>query len=172
MFWIADGEYWAHQGDDYLIDHNIWTHGTLGEPLDLALALINIDDPDIYLRAFLTPMPKKAKKSGLVQENWRGGFLRDFQVLRIRTGEPVQGLCLDDDTRQRFETGFIGWAVHEGHEVIEDRTKVRTEALIPRDVRRASQHLRQVEAIMDGADPTDKELLRQIREGKIAEQPR
>lgn len=166
MFWNPDGEYWTHEGDHYLLNHNIWTHSTLGEPLDLALALINIDDPDVYLKVSLSPMPKKSKRSGRLQENWRGGFHRNFQVLRIREGEPAQELCLDDQTKERFERGFIGWAVHEGHEVVEDRARTRTEALVPRDLRRASQHLRQVEAIMNGADPMDKELLRRIREGK------
>lgn len=170
MFWMPDGEYWTHEGDDYLLDQNIWTHSTLGEPLDLALALINIDDPDVYLKVSLSPMPKRSKRSDRLQENWRGGFYRDFQILRIREGEPVQELRLDDQTKERFERGFIGWAVHEGHEVVEDRARTKTEALIPRDVRRASQHLRQVEAIMNGADPTDKELLRRIREGKGGEQ--
>ncbi len=170
MFWVPDGEYWTHEGDHYLLDHNIWTHSTLGEPLDLALALINIDDPDVYLKVSLSPMPKRSKRSGRLQENWRGGFHRNFQVLRIREGEPAQELCLDDQTKERFERGFIGWAVHEGHEVVEDRARTRTEALIPRDLRRASQHLRQVEAIMNGADPTDKELLRRIREGKGRDQ--
>ena len=55
--------------------------------------------------------------------------------------------------------------MHEGHELVDDVKRVRAEALIPRDVRRASQHLRQVEAIMNGADPHDKELLRRIRGG-------
>lgn len=169
VFWIPDGEYWTHEGDDYLLDHNIWTHSTLGEALDLALALINIDDPDIYLKVSLTPILKRSKKSGRLQENWRGGFLRGFQVLRIREGEPVQELFLGAGTKERFETGFIGWAVHEGYEVVDDRSRARTEALIPRNVRRALQHLRQVDAIMNGADPTDKELLRRIREGKGGE---
>jgi hypothetical protein len=53
--------------------------------------------------------------------------------------------------------------MHEGHEVIDDRALSRTEALIPRDLRRASQHLLQVEAIMNGVDPRDKELLRGFR---------
>jgi len=166
MFWIPDGGYWTHEGDDYLMDHNIWTHSTLGESLDLALALINIDDPDIFLKVSLTPMPKGQKKSGPLQENWRGGFHRSFQVLRIRTGEPTQELCLSGATKERFEKGFIGWAIHEGHEVVDDRSQTKTEALIQRDVRRASQHLRQVEAIMGGANPRDKELLNRIREGK------
>lgn len=163
MFWIPDGEYWAHEGDDYLLDHNIWTHSTLGEPLDLALALINIDDPDVYLKVALTPMPKRSQRSGQRQENSRGGFHRDFQVLRIRAGQPTQELRLDAETNKRFEAGFLGWAMHEGHQVIDDRTLARTEALIPRDLRRASQHLLQVEAIMNGVDPRDKELLRGFR---------
>ena len=164
MFWIPDGEYWAHEGDHYLLDHNIWTHSTLGEPLDLALALINIDDPDVYLKVALTPMPKRSQRSGQRQGNSRGGFHRDFQVLRIRAGQPTQELRLDAETNKRFEAGFLGWAMHEGHEVIDDRTLARTEALIPRDLRRASQHLLQVEAIMNGVDPRDKELLRGFRE--------
>lgn len=163
MFWIPDGEYWAHEGDNYLLDHNIWTHSTLGEPLDLALALINIDDPDVYLKVLLTPMPKRSQRSGQRQENWRGGFHRDFQVLRIRDGEPTQELRLDAETKMRFEAGFLGWAMHEGHEIVEDRALTRTEALISRDLRRASQHLLQVEAIMNGVDPRDKELLRGFR---------
>ncbi|WP_417280788.1 hypothetical protein [Celeribacter sp.] len=163
MFWIPDGEYWAHEGDNYLLDHNIWTHSTLGEPLDLALALINIDDPDVYVRVALTPMPKRSQRSGQRQENWRGGFHRDFQVLRIRAGQPTQELRLDAETKKRFEAGFLGWAMHEGHEVIDDRALTSTEALIPRDLRRASQHLLQVEAIMNGVDPRDKELLRGFR---------
>lgn len=153
MFWIPDGEYWTHEGDDYLLDHNIWTHSTLGEPLDLALALINIDDPDVYLKVALTPMQKRSQRPGQRQENWRGGFHRGFQVLRIREGELAQELHLDDQTKERFERGFIGWAIHEGHEVVEDRARTKTEALIPRDLRRASQHLLQVEAIMNGARP-------------------
>lgn len=163
MFWIPDGEYWAHEGDHYLLDHNIWTHSTLGEPLDLALALINIDDPDVYLKVALTPMPKRSQRSGQRQGNSRGGFHRDFQVLRIRAGQPTQELRLDAETNKRFEAGFLGWAMHEGHEVIDDRTLARTEALIPRNLRRASQHLLQVEAIMNGVDPRDKELLRGFR---------
>lgn len=165
MYWIPEGDYWTHQ-DIYLMDNNIGTHSTLGEPLDLALALINIDDPDVFLKVSLTPMPKRPKKSGPLQENWRGGFHRSFQVLRIRTGEPTQELCLSGATKERFEKGFIGWAIHEGHEVVDDRSQTKTEALIQRDVRRASQHLRQVEAIMGGANPRDKELLKRIREGK------
>ena len=163
MFWISDGECWAHEGDDYLLDHNIWTHRTLGEPLDLALALINIDDPDVYVKVALTPMPKRSQRSGQRQDNWRGGFHRDFQVLRIRDGEPTQELRLDAETSKRFNAGFLGWAMHEGHEIVEDRALTRTEALIPRDQRRASQHLRQVEAIMNGVDPRDTELLRSLK---------
>ena len=163
MFWIPDGEYWAHEGDDYLLDHNIWTHSKLGEPLDLALALINIDDPDVYVKVALTPMPKRSQRSGQRQENWRGGFHRDFQVLRIRAGQPTQELRLGAETKKRFEAGFLGWAMHEGHQVIDDRALARTEALIPRELRRASQHLFQVEAIMNGVDPRDKELLRGFR---------
>ena len=105
MFWIPNGEYWTHQ-DDYLMDHNIWIHSTLGEPLDLALALIDIDDPDVFLKVSLTPMPKRPKKSGQLQENWRGGFHRTFQVLRIRAGEQTQELCLSGPTKDRFEKGF------------------------------------------------------------------
>lgn len=163
MFWIPDGEYWAHEGDNYLLDHNIWTHSTLGEPLDLALALINIDDPDVFLKVALTPMPKRSQRSGQRQENWRGGFHRDFQVLRIRDGEPTQELRLNAETKKRFDAGFLGWAMHEGHEIVEDRALTRTEALIPRDLRRASQHLLQVEAIMNGVDPRNKEMLRGFR---------
>ena len=165
MFWIPTGQYWAHQ-DKYLIDHNIWTMSTLGEPLDLALALVNIDDPDIYLHASLTPMPKSSRKSGALKENWRGGFHREFQILRIREGEPVQELSLQGEIKERFEAGFMGWAIHEGHDVVEDVSSTTVRALIPRDVRRASQHLRQVEAIMNGVDPTDRDLLKRIREGK------
>jgi len=165
MYWIPEGGYWTHQ-DDYLIDHNIWIPSTLGEPLDLALALIDIDDPDVYLHASLTPMPKRGRKSGELEENWRGGFHSQFQVLRISEGGPVQRLRLSGATKERFERGFVGWAVHEGHEVVDDLSHAKTEALIPRDMRRASQHLRQVEAIMNGVDPKDRELLKRIREGK------
>ena len=69
-------------------------------------------------------------------------------------------------TKDRFEKGFLGWAFHEGHEVVDDLSRTKTEALIQRDVRRATQHLRQVEAIMGGVDPRDKELLKRIREAK------
>lgn len=165
MFWIPTGQYWAHQ-DKYLIDQNIWTMSNLGEPLDLALALVDIDDPDVYLHASLTPMPKNSRKSGALEENWRGGFHREFQVLRIREGEPVRKLSLHGDIKERFETGFRGWAIHEGHAVVEDLSRTKIRALIPRDMRRASQHLRQVEAIMNGVDPTDRDLLKRIRDGK------
>lgn len=164
MFWIPDGKYWTHQ-DDYLMHHNIWNRTTLGEPLDLALALIDIDDPDVYLDVSLTPMPRTTRESGELKENWRGGFHTDFKVLRIRKGEPVQELHLSDNVRERFERGFIGWAIHEGHEVVSDRSNVKTRALIRRDTRRASQHLRQVEEIMNGADPRDKKFLDSIRYG-------
>jgi hypothetical protein len=165
MFWIPTGQYWAHQ-DKYLIDHNIWTMSTLGEPLDLALALVGIDDPDVYLHVSLTPMPKRSRKSGALEENWRGGFHREFEVLRLREGEPVQKLSLHGDIKERFETGFMGWAIHEGHEVEEDLSRTKIRALIPRDVRRASQHLPQVDAIMNGVDPTDRDLLKRIRDGR------
>ncbi|WP_417818788.1 hypothetical protein [Tritonibacter scottomollicae] len=163
MFWIPTGQYWAHQ-DEYLIDNNIWTMSTLGEPLDLALALVDIDDPDVYLHVSLTPMPKRSRKSSALEENWRGGFHREFEVLRLREGEPVKKLSLHGDIKERFETGLMGWAIHEGHEVVEDLSRTKIRALIPRDVRRASQHLPQVEAIMNGVDPTDRDLLKRIRD--------
>lgn len=162
MFRKPGTQAWTHD-DDFLYDNNIWTYATLGEPLDLALALIDVDDQDVYLKVGLTPMPKQSRKSGQRVPYLRGGFHRDFRVLRIRPGETVQELTLDVETRDRFTTGFVGWAIHEGHEVVDDVTWVRAEALIPLDVRRASQHLRQVEAIMGGADPHDRELLRRIR---------
>ncbi|WP_203228088.1 hypothetical protein, partial [Roseovarius dicentrarchi] len=138
-----------------------------GQPL-LGRAPAGAHDP--HLERISRRQVTVPKKSGRLKENWRGGFHREYQVFRIHEGEPTQELRLDDRTKERFERGFIGWAVHEGHEVVEDKARTRTEALIPRDLRRASQHLRQVEAIMNGVDPTDKELLRRIREGKGGEQ--
>lgn len=165
MFWIPNGKYWAHQ-DDYISDHNIWTHRTLGEPLDLALALVDVDDPDVYLKVALSPMPKSLRRSGKLKENWRGGFDSAFQVFRIKPSEPTLELDLTGAIKERFETGFIGWATHEGHEIVADKSRFKTEALIRRDTRRASHHLSQVEAIMNGVDPKEKELLKDIREGK------
>lgn len=154
MFRKPGTENWAHF-DDFLIGSGIETLGILGEPLDLALALVDVDDADVYLKVSLTPVPKNLRRSTRLKPGWRGGFHRRWDVLRLRAGEPAEILSLESATRKRLETGLNGWAIHEGYSVTDDLSLVKAEALIARRVRRASHHMKQVEAIMNGADPTD-----------------
>lgn len=152
---------WVHD-DDFLYDHRIQPSTTLGEPLDLALALINIDDPDVYLKVSLIPGLKRAKRSTGLKPGWRGGFYREWDILRLRSGNRAEILALDEATRRRLETGLNGWAMHEGYNLTDDLSQVKAEALVSRHSRRASHHMKQVEAIMDGADPTDKTLMKSL----------
>ena len=158
MFRELGTEDWMHY-DDFLLDERIDLNGTLGEPLDLALALVDIDDPDVYLKVSLTSGPKNGRSR---KPGWRGGFHADWEVLRLRAGRPAEILSLDDETRKRLEAGLNGWAVHEGYSMTNDLSLVKAEALIARDLRRASHHMNQVEAIMDGADPTNEALMKSL----------
>ncbi len=72
-------------------------------------------------------------------------------------------LDLDEVAQHRLENGLNGWAQYEGHLIINGETEARIEALIKRDTRRAKQHMQQVRALMNGADPKDKELLKSLK---------
>ncbi|WP_299916014.1 hypothetical protein [uncultured Roseobacter sp.] len=161
MFREPGTQDWTHNAD-LLYDAGIQPHGTLGESLDLALALIDVDDPYIYLKVSLISGPKNPRGSSGLKPGWRGGFHRAWEVLRLRHGHPAECLSLDAATRQRFETGFNGWALREGYSLTDDPSLVKAEALIARDSRRASHHLKQVAAIMEGADPTDDALMKSL----------
>ncbi|OAO02239.1 hypothetical protein A8B75_12390 [Sphingomonadales bacterium EhC05] len=152
---------WVHH-DDFLYDNGIQPSTTLGEPLDLALALINIDDPNVYLKASLTAGLKNPRGSKNLKPGWRGGLHSKWEVLRLRSGNRAEILSLNEATRKRLETGLNGWAMHEGYNVTDDLSLVKAEALISRHSRRASHHMKQVEAIMDGADPTDKTIMKSL----------
>ncbi len=154
MFRKPDTNEWFHD-DDYLYDTGIQTSLTLGEPLDLALALINIDDPNVYLKASLIPGPKNPRGSYGLKQGRRGGLHRQWQVLRLRAGKTAEVLSLDESTRKRLELGLNGWAIHEGYSVSDNVSQVKAEALIARSTRRASHHMGQVRAIMDGVEPAD-----------------
>lgn len=145
---------WVEQSDD-LIDLGFLHPGNLGEALDLALALIGVDDRDVFLRARVTPEPKRRRGARMSKPGWRGGIASDWEVLRLPEGEAAQTLVLDDDTAGRLARALNGWAVREGYEVLEGSGNLGVEALIPRDERRATHHLSEVRAIMEGADPAD-----------------
>lgn len=161
MFRQPETQDWMHMAE-FLYDVRVHPNGTLGEPLDLALALINVDDPDVYLKVSLTSGPKNPRGSSGLKPGWRGGLHLGWEVLRLRPGQPAEILSLDAAARQRFETGFNGWAMHEGYSLTDDPSLVKAEALIARDSRRASHHMRQVAAIMDGADPHDETLMKSL----------
>jgi len=158
VFFVPGADGWARESDA-IFDIRVHGHSKLGEALDLALALIGIDDPDIVLRASVTSEPKRVKNGAVQRSGWRGGFHKDWQVLRVKPGRQPETLSLDPTTRERLQAGLNGWAARDGFEVVDSLSKVRAEALIPRDRRRATHHLRQVEAIMDGADPMDTALM-------------
>ena len=152
---------WTHDAE-FLLDARIGKYVAFGEPLDLALALIDIDDPEVYLKVSLTPGPKNPRGSKGLKPGGRGGFHRAWEVLRLRQGKPAETLFLDAVTRLRLETGLNGWAVHEGYHVTDNWSLVKAEALVARDIRRASHHMKQVEAVMDGADPTDETMMKSL----------
>lgn len=163
VFLVPGTDGWKRESDK-IFDIRVHGHSKLGEALDLALALINIDDPDIVLRASVTSEPKRTKQGAVERSGWRGGFHKDWQVLRLKPGKQPEVLNLDPITRDRLETGLNGWAVRDGFKVVDGMSEVKAEALIPRNQRRATHHLKQVEAIMNGADPTDEKLMRSLEQ--------
>lgn len=140
---------WSH-GGDFLWKRRVSEYGKLGEALDLALALIDVDDPDVYLHVYLTSEPKRAKNAR-ARPGWRGGLVEGWRVLRMEPGSDPMILSLDDETEKRFAAGLHGWAKEEGYSVETEIPKQAVEALISRDARRASHHLDDVRALMDSA---------------------
>lgn len=152
--WVHDAEFvWKKRLNQY---------GVLGEALDLALALIDIDDPNLYLHVSLTSAPKR-KQSDPTLPGWRGGIVVGWRILKLLEGLEPQVLSLDAATQSRLDAGVNGWAVHEGYSVGDGSAKADIQALLPRGARRASHHLEQVRALMDGADPNDVELMRSLK---------
>lgn len=162
MFMLTGTKKWVRESD---MRFSARIHGCskLGEALDLALMLMKIDDPDIYMRVFVSSEPELHNQVALDRPGWRGGFHRDWQVLRVRPGSPIQILNLDPESRSRLEVGLNGWALRDGFKVLDDMLAVKAEALIPRMQRRATHHLAQVEAIMNGANPMDRELMDKLQ---------
>ncbi|WP_411839882.1 hypothetical protein [Paracoccus sp. ME4] len=142
---------WGHK----LLDPGFLDHGSLGEALDLALALIGIDDRDVFLRARMTPEPKRHRGARAARPGWRGGLAADWEVLRLPEAGEARTLVLDGDTAGRLARALNGWAIREGYAVLDEAGDAGVEALIPRNERRATHHLAQVRAIMEGADPGD-----------------
>ncbi|VDC33791.1 hypothetical protein [Pseudogemmobacter humi] len=161
VFLLPGAEGWVRDSDR-IFDVRIHGHSKLGEALDLALTLINIDDPDIVLHAAVTSEPKRLKQGVVERAGWRGGFHKDWRVLRVKSGRRPEILRLEPALRARLEAGFNGWAARDGFKLVEAISEVEAEALIPRNRRRATHHLKQVEAIMHGADPMDKELMQTL----------
>lgn len=140
---------WSH-GGDFMCKRRVSEYGKLGEALDLALALIDVDDPEVYLHVHLTSEPKRAKNSR-ARPGWRGGLVEGWRVLRMEPGSDPMILSLDEETEKRFAAGLHGWAKEEGYSVETEVPKQAVEALISRDARRASHHLDDVRALMDSA---------------------
>lgn len=138
---------WSH-GGDFMWKRRVSKYGKLGEALDLALTLIDVDDPEVYLHVHLTSEPKSAKNAR-AQPGWRGGMVKGWRVLKMELGSDPMILSLDEETEQRLAAGLHGWAKNEGYSVETERPKQAVEALIFRDARRASHHLDEVQAIMD-----------------------
>jgi hypothetical protein len=161
LFRDIDGLDWVHSGD-FLRKKRISQYGKLGEALDLALALIDIDEPNLFLNVFLTPEPKR-EETGHAKAGSRGGIVAGWRVLRLLDGSEPQVLSLDAETQNRFEAGLNGWAIYEGYTVHEDAVEGAVEALVTREVRRASRHIEQVRALMNGTNPEDEEYLRTLK---------
>lgn len=140
---------WSH-GGDFMWKRRVSKYGKLGEALDLALALIDVDDPEVYLHVYLTSEPKRAKNAR-ARPGWRGGLVEGWHVLRMEPGSDPMILSLDYETEKRFAAGLHGWAKNEGYSVETEIPKQAVEALISRDARRASHHLDDVRALMDSA---------------------
>lgn len=155
------GGNWVHDAD-FVWKKRFNQYGVLGEALDLALALIDIDDPNLYLHVSLTSAPKR-KQSDPTLPGWRGGIVVGWRILKLLVGLEPQVLSLDATTQGRLDAGLNGWAVHKGYSVGDGSAKAEIQALLPRGARRASHHLEQVRALMDGADPNDVELMRSLK---------
>lgn len=137
---------WVH-GGDFQWKRRVSEYGKLGEALDLALTLVDIDDPNVYLHIVLTPEPKR-KTSAKIAPGWRGGMMLGWKVLKLKNGADPKILSLDMETQERLEAGLHGWAKHEGYSVEDEYPKKSVEALIVRDSQRASHHLEDVRALM------------------------
>jgi hypothetical protein len=163
MFLVPGSTDWVHD-DDYLYKNRVPIHSKLNEALDLALTLIDIDDPDVYLKVSLTPQPKNLRTPNGLKPGWRGGFHSGWEILRMRQSGGAEILSLDQATRKRLAAGLHGWAIREGFSLVQSRARVKAEALIQRSRRRAAHHLKQVEAIMNGADPMDETLMQSLEQ--------
>lgn len=163
MFLIPGSADWVHN-DRYLYKNRVPIHSKLNEALDLALTLIDVDEPDVYLKVALAPEPKNPRTPNGLKPGWRGGLHPEWEIFRKRPGQVAEVLSLDQAMRKRLVAGLNGWAVREGFSLVQDRSQVKAEALIQRSRRRAAHHLKQVEAIMDGADPADEALMQSLGE--------
>jgi len=140
---------WCH-GGDFMRRRRVSEYGKLGRALDLALAVIDVDDPEVYLHVHLTSEPKRAKNAQ-ARPGWRGGLVEGWRVLKMKPGSEPMILSLDEESKKQFAAGLHGWAKNEGYSVETEIPKQSVEALISRDARRASHHLDEMRALMDSS---------------------
>jgi hypothetical protein len=146
-FWRKGGRSWSPGApDDFLCGK---PH-KLDEALDLALAVLDINDPDIFLHASVSP-PPKMRPGSLPEAGWRGGLAAGWRILRMRPGAQSEVLDLGREDRHRLERALNGWAMREGFRLTES-DKRSIEFVILRDRRRASHHLGEVRALAEAAD--------------------
>lgn len=157
LFRRKQSDDWVHS-DLFVLRSGHQYCETISEALDLSLALVDVDAPDLFLHVRLAPVPS-SRGSSKRKPGWRGGIVEDWRVVRLEAGLEPQVLSLDHETNARLARGINGWAMHEGYSIGKEATPQCIEALVPRSRRRASRHMEQVRAIINGADPLDTELI-------------
>jgi hypothetical protein len=130
-FWRNGGEGWSAADPRGLYSG---IPGTIAEALDLALAVLNIDDPDLFLHAWVYP-PSKKELNSRPEVGWRGGLFAGWRILRLRPGAPAESLSLPPEEWNRLELSLNGWTIREGLRV-GDPGKDAIEFLILRGRRR------------------------------------
>jgi hypothetical protein len=123
----------------------------LDEALDLTLAALDVDELEhIFLHAVIAP-PRGRSNKLKIEPGWRGSLLHGWRIVRLRPGSQPEEAALPDEISEKIAAGLEGWAAREGYNVAAGPSRDAVEVLIPRPLRRASNHLDEVRALVDVA---------------------
>lgn len=129
----------ANVGEPYRVDRAI----------DLALAVVNVDDPAIcFLGAFTAPRGKRTAPRDTTRPGWRGVIARDWRLVKFDPARGALALRLDPGTETQLRRGVNAWLTREGYRVIEARAKSAIEMLVLRDQRRSRDKVAEMAALI------------------------